>query len=129
MLSGSLRPVRQQPVENRAVRNIGRFPQLVADRHGRVERSHRVLRDRTHKGAARVPQAIRTSPYDLGTRQQDRPSHLRPMFPRQKALHRKSDRRFARTAFADDGHDLTRRDIEADIVEHGAGAAVPVQDD
>ncbi|MPL75522.1 hypothetical protein SDC9_21346 [bioreactor metagenome] len=93
-----------------------RLGHLIADRHQRVERGHRLLKDHPHAGAAQPAQLAFGKRGDLAPGQPDRAGAVRALG--QEPHHRQRRHRLARARFADKAEDLARLKVQRDVAQH-----------
>ena len=118
-----------QPIPDEVIVSAGRFPQLMANRHRRVERTHRILRNGANEPVTGSPQHPRRCSHDLGAGNMNGADDISFAGGRQQALDCRAEGGFAGTTFADDRDDLARHSLEADVVEHEVIATISPKDD
>ena len=95
---------------------VDRLHQLPLDRHQRVEAGHRLLEDHRHLGATQRPQHALARMGEVLPAETYRAIDLEHGVGN-KTHDRARDHRLARSAFADKGEELARRNREARIVD------------
>ena len=98
---------------------------LAADRHHRIERGHRLLKDHRHGGGAQLPQAAVAGGEQFLADQLDAAAgrHQRALL--QQAHHRQRGHGFARSAFADQAQRLALAHLQRDAVDDPRRLARP----
>ena len=93
------------------------FVDLAADRHHRIERRHRLLKDHRHGGGAQLPQAAVAGGQQFLADQLDAAAgrHQRALL--QQSHHRQRRHRFARAAFADQAQRFAFAHLQRDAVD------------
>ncbi len=102
---------------------------LAADRHHRIERRHRLLKDHRHGGGAQLPQAAVAGGENLLADQFDAAArrHQRALW--QQAHHRQRGDRLARSAFADQAKRLAFVNPQRDAVDDALIARIVAEAD
>ena len=105
------------------------FVDLPADRHHRVERGHRLLKDHRHAGGAQLPQAPVAGGKDFLADQFDAAAggHQRAFL--QQAHHRQRCDRLAGAAFADQAQRLGFAHLQRDAIDDALAARVLAEAD
>ena len=91
---------------------------LAADRHHRIERRHRLLKDHRHGGGAQLPQPPVAGGEDVLADQFDGAARRHQRALLQQSHHRQRRHRFARAAFADQAQRLAFAHLQRDAVDH-----------
>ena len=107
--------------------NEQRLHHLQSDRQHRIERGHRLLEDHRDVAAADLPHRLVVEAQQIAILEQD-PSLLHPRgCGRQQAHHRQRGYRLARSAFADDGHDLAGLDSIGNPLDRAHDASLGLE--